>query len=330
MDACTNPEILRVISFFLTIIDIIKIILPIVLIIFGIIDFSKAVIINDEKIQKKTINLFIKRLVYAIIIFAVPWIVEVAMEALGDLTAEVNYIDCIKNSKNINYFEQLEQITEEQESNKNQKENKEKILNNNENNSITSNEIANDSNDGSFIGQKYNLTEKQLKSIAMLCQYEQGSAKGAASEASLMANRFELFGTKYGNREDGLYNYVRNSKWWANAKNHMDNTKNLKDSILTAVYEVLVLGKRTLPLYIDEHDCIDCGKYGFDIIKIVINDQSITNSSELLNKDNYKQDETIIHNKYGAVYTFHSFPTNTSDPFGYTKTAKNKYNSLNK
>ena len=62
VSVCTNPDILRVIYFFLIIIDIVKIIIPIALIILGIIDFSKAVVISDEKVQKKSVNLFMKRI----------------------------------------------------------------------------------------------------------------------------------------------------------------------------------------------------------------------------------------------------------------------------
>ena len=40
--------------------------------------------------------------------------------------------------------------------------------------------------------------------------------------------------------------------------------------IVDAVKTVLVLGKRTLPLYVNEHDCIDCGSAGYDIISIVV------------------------------------------------------------
>ena len=79
-----------------------------------------------------------------------------------------------------------------------------------------------------------------------------------------MANRFELFGSKYGKGADGLYNYVKTSEWFANSVPYMSeaaikgekikiNDKEIKveplnDEIYTSVYEVLVLGKRKLPL----------------------------------------------------------------------------------
>ena len=102
MDACTNPDILRVIYFFNLILDIVKIVVPIGLIVFGLIDFSKAVMSNEEKEHKKTVNLFIKRLLYGVLIFAIPWIVEVLMVTLGDLIDKDNmgnFTDCLENAE---------------------------------------------------------------------------------------------------------------------------------------------------------------------------------------------------------------------------------------
>jgi len=161
----------------------------------------------------------------------------------------------------------------------------------------------------------------------MLCQREQSSAIGAAAEASLMANRFELYGSKFGSGATGLYNYIRNSGWWASSKNHMDNVSGLTSSVLSAVRDVLVSGKRTLPKYVDEHDCIYCGSYGYDIVKIITDGNIITAKNELVDHSNYIKDRTIIYNKYGAVYTFYTFPTEKSDPFGYTSYAKKEVSS---
>lgn len=99
--ACVNPDILRVIYFFMIIIDIVKIIVPIALIVFGLIDFSKAVVTTDDKVQKKSVTLFIKRILYASLIFIVPWIIEVLMVTLGNLigdTQTVNFTDCLENA----------------------------------------------------------------------------------------------------------------------------------------------------------------------------------------------------------------------------------------
>ena len=179
----------------------------------------------------------------------------------------------------------------------------------------------NDENIISTVFKKYDLTEDQLLQIASLCQAEQGTPIGAAAEASLMANRFELSKGTKGTTGNDLYNYIRNSSWWNDAPGNMDK-KNASKKVIERVKSVLVDGKRTLPGYIDEHDCIDCGSYGFDIVKILTGNDVITTSSpiKLKSHSSYIKHKTIIYNKYGSVYTFYSFPTAWSDPFGYTNT----------
>ena len=152
----------------------------------------------------------------------------------------------------------------------------------------------------------------KLKQIARLCFQEQGSAEGAAAEASLMANLYELVGNK---KYSSLYDYVRNSGWFAKAAYHMDNgTGDTQPGVLDAVSNVLVHGRRTLPKYVNEHDCTD------DI-------DSCTNNGNSIDKKNpskYKQHVTKIKNKYGSNYTYFCHPTSTSDPFGYTSVKNRK------
>lgn len=163
----------------------------------------------------------------------------------------------------------------------------------------------------SFI--KYNLTDDQLLQIASLAQQEQGTAKGAAAEASLMANLFEINGSKYGSGADGLYNYVRNSGWFANSTKFMDG-RAARTEVIDAVRNVLINGKRTLPVYIDEHD------YLGDIISVTNSGSSILKTE----KGSYIKFNTIIKNRMGSTYTFYSFPDTNSDPFGYTSESRRK------
>lgn len=162
---------------------------------------------------------------------------------------------------------------------------------------------------GNFV--KYNLTESQLESLAYLCYREQGSLKGAAAEASLMANLFEIKGSYYGTGANGLYNYVRNDGWFANSETYMDNPQNMPEYI-KVVRAVLVNGKRTIPGYIDEHDCLD-PDVG-DIIKVTNDGKEI----DMYNKELYIQHKTVIINFDYAEYIFYCFPEENSDPFGYT------------
>ena len=57
------------------VVNIIKIGIPILLIIFGMIDMAKAVISGKEDEQKKAAKAFGKRFIYAVAVFATVWIV---------------------------------------------------------------------------------------------------------------------------------------------------------------------------------------------------------------------------------------------------------------
>lgn len=92
---CGPAGLLRVIYFFKLILNIVFIVIPIALIILLMVDFSKAVIANDDAAQKKIANLAIKRIFYAVMVFIVPYIVNIFNTVLGDLG--VNYLECYNN-----------------------------------------------------------------------------------------------------------------------------------------------------------------------------------------------------------------------------------------
>ena len=163
---------------------------------------------------------------------------------------------------------------------------------------------SNGSNSTETVFEKYNLSNDEIEKLARVCYKEQASEAGAAAEASLMCNLFE---SSRGNGYDSVYDYVRNSGWFANAKNHMDNST-CPDNIVTLVANVIMKGIRTLPGYIDEHDCFS------DIVSATNNNGAITVSD----RSKYKKNETRLANRYGANYTFYCFPDDISDPFGYT------------
>ena len=175
---------------------------------------------------------------------------------------------------------------------------------------------------------KYTFEGDLLEQIASVCYREQGSAKGAAAEASLIANRFEYsdvgrqYQQRYGKTGLGLYHYLLESGWWGNPSSTM-SAKSASTAAVNAVRSVLEEGKRTLPRYVDEHDCWDCnpqscsdGKRG-DICSLNTNGRVLTSMSDIRKRANYVQNTTIVKNVYGANYTFYSFPTSNSDPFGY-------------
>lgn len=66
----------------------VQIVVPILLIIFGMIDFAKAVVGGDEDKIKAGQKIFIKRLIAAIIVFLVVTIVKLLVTLVGTVGAE--------------------------------------------------------------------------------------------------------------------------------------------------------------------------------------------------------------------------------------------------
>ena len=91
------------------VVSLVKVIVPIILIVFGMIDLAKAVMANDDKIMKEAQTKLIKRIVYAVVIFFVVAIVQFVFSTLGDVdqggeTADKSdisqCINCFVNNKN--------------------------------------------------------------------------------------------------------------------------------------------------------------------------------------------------------------------------------------
>jgi hypothetical protein len=346
LDICNIPELLKVIRIINIVITIIKIVVPIILIISAMIELTKAVSNSElNKVSKSIIN----KVLAAVLVFLIPTFVNIIvsfvdpnnnsyLSCLSSATQERiqqlynenmnNYISEAKEKlnrpsyqvaysylKNIkdesireNYLKELETIKKEIEE-KEKKEEEEK----------KSHQVT----PGITKGNAYNVSEEDLRFLANVGYCEQGSIDGIKAEVSLAANLFELQ-SKY----TTVVDYVRKSGWFACAK----TTKVAPIEAIDAVRDVIVNGNRTLPLYINEHDCYDCNKSTCsngnrgDICKIVIDGRTYESMSDIKNRDNYISGKTIIYNKYGGVYTFYCFPSERSDPFGYTASAYKKYN----
>ena len=148
MSACENPDILRVIFFGKELINIVKLVVPIALIILGMIDFSKSVVSNDEAANKKNTILFFKRILNAVLIFAVPWLVETIIVTLGDLAEGVNITDCLQNANETKIAE-LDEKIQNDNNNNNSNNNNNNSSNNNSNNNNSNNSNNNSSNNNS-------------------------------------------------------------------------------------------------------------------------------------------------------------------------------------
>lgn len=111
LGACENPLILRLIFFGDIIMQAICTLLPIGLIVILLVDFSKAVIMaNDDKATKSTKIVF-QRIINAILVFSVPWIVSFVMALLAEADVSVgdNYKTCIRNARSgdFDYYDRL-------------------------------------------------------------------------------------------------------------------------------------------------------------------------------------------------------------------------------
>lgn len=79
------------------IVTFIKIVVPIILIILGMIDLAKAVIASKEDEIKKAQQLFIKRLIAAVVVFLIVVIVQVLFNLLSSAgVADKSTWTCIK------------------------------------------------------------------------------------------------------------------------------------------------------------------------------------------------------------------------------------------
>lgn len=79
------PAVFNVVSM---IIMLIQVVVPILLIIWGMIDFAKAVIGGDEDKIKSGQKVFIKRLIAAVLVFLVVTIVKLLVNLVGQLGVE--------------------------------------------------------------------------------------------------------------------------------------------------------------------------------------------------------------------------------------------------
>ena len=89
VDICTNDylPLWNIVGF---VINVIKIGIPILLIVIGMIDFAKAVIANKEEAQKKVMSTIGKRFLYAIGVFSSVWIVSFILDIAADTVGKNN------------------------------------------------------------------------------------------------------------------------------------------------------------------------------------------------------------------------------------------------
>ena len=80
-----NEKIPQIVSL---LINLIKVGVPVLLIIFGMLDLGKAVMAGEEKEIKEAQKMLIKRLIYGVVIFFVVTIVQVVFNLIGRSVVE--------------------------------------------------------------------------------------------------------------------------------------------------------------------------------------------------------------------------------------------------
>ena len=352
MDLCENVPFLYVLRYATIFISIMRFLIPIVLIIKIAFDLYKNMLNTDDKDLKEKVT---QRLLACVFIFLVPTLVDLFLVLIQNVSnMSIDYDECKANASSIADIKLLEEkaygLKEKQEEDfaeslekgveaqkrkqKETSENAKKLA------ESTQNATSEDSKVAIQNGTPIDLTDSELTKIAKICQKEQGSSnpKGAAAEAELIVNKYNLSGY-----EGSLYKYVFESdygNWWHCVKKGNCDDTDLKDEIKEAVRKVIVEGVRNMPGYINEHDCYDCNKSTCsngnrgDICSLLTNGTTYKTMSSIKNRSNYVQGETKVYTKYKQddkvkYWVFWSFPSDKSDPFGYTERAKEKFDKMN-
>ncbi len=69
---------------------ILKIVIPLLLIVLGMVDLGKAVVSSDEKAINKSVSTLIKRFIAAVVVFFIPTIVSALFSAVKLITVDKN------------------------------------------------------------------------------------------------------------------------------------------------------------------------------------------------------------------------------------------------
>lgn len=115
---------------------------------------------------------------------------------------------------------------------------------------VVSEDIASLRVNDSNIGENpvtYDLTDDQIRKLAIVCQrLASTDLAWVGYEASLMANRYELYGT-----DADVWEYVLNSGYWgADLEDYIIGRKT-DDKAMQVVRDVLCNGYRRVPLFVD-------------------------------------------------------------------------------
>ena len=80
-----------------TVIFLIKVVVPVILVIWGLLDFMKGVTGQDEDKIKAGQKKFIQRLIAAAIVFLIVTVVQIVITTVGNISGDSNVWSCAKD-----------------------------------------------------------------------------------------------------------------------------------------------------------------------------------------------------------------------------------------
>ena len=95
---CVNEQVGQVVSLLKLAVRILQILIPVGLILFGTIDMGKAVIAGDEKKIKEAQKPFVKRLISAVIVFLIPFILNLVIGIISSGSNASEWATCWDNA----------------------------------------------------------------------------------------------------------------------------------------------------------------------------------------------------------------------------------------
>ena len=81
---CGDQDLLTILGVVRAAINVLVFVIPIILIVLGVVDLSKAVVSSKEDEVKKAQKMFFTRVIYAVVIFLIPTIVSLLFNLLPE------------------------------------------------------------------------------------------------------------------------------------------------------------------------------------------------------------------------------------------------------
>lgn len=98
LSICKNPDLLKVILIVKNIINIMKIVVPLILIVFLMLDLTKGITSDKEDKVMASIKIIPRKLIAAALFFLIPTILDVTLNVM-DENLNIEYVKCITNAK---------------------------------------------------------------------------------------------------------------------------------------------------------------------------------------------------------------------------------------